>query len=212
MKTGQVVPEYRQIADVVPEGSRRIARVEHFDISKDEAEFHNLRCAINSRRLGMTHFVRPGRYARLYVNGQLMMSDTPMEQATSREAVELARGRVLIAGLGLGLIVLPILAKPDVESVTVVEKFADVVRLVSPAVRRAAGTDAGKLVVERADIWRWKPEMRRFDFAYLDIWPTINSDDYGEHVALRRKVRRYLRGNGVVRSWEFETLRDLRQR
>jgi hypothetical protein len=69
----------------------------------------------------------PGTYACLRVNGRLMMSDTRMEHYTNYKVVREARGNVLIAGLGLGMILHPILAKKEVLSVTVIEKYADVI-------------------------------------------------------------------------------------
>ena len=48
-------------------------------------------------------YVPPGRYARLFVNGTMFMSDTPMERNTNYAVVRNAHGNVLIAGLGIGL-------------------------------------------------------------------------------------------------------------
>jgi len=70
---------------------------------------------------GRDTYIRPGRYARLHVGHVLMMSDTDMERRSNVQVVQQARGHVLIAGLGM--ILHPILAKPEVTRVTVVEKY-----------------------------------------------------------------------------------------
>jgi spermidine synthase len=60
------------------------------------------------------------------------MADSEPEMRDHYEAVARARGRVLINGLGLGMVLSAILAKPDVEHVTVVEVEPDVIALVGP--------------------------------------------------------------------------------
>ena len=50
-------------------------------------------------------YIPPGRYTRLMLHGSVMMSDTPSERISNRFFVMNAHGRILIAGLGLGLIV-----------------------------------------------------------------------------------------------------------
>jgi hypothetical protein len=58
-----------------------------------------------------------------------IMSDTPSEIHEHDEAIENAHGRVLITGLGLGVLVSALLAKPEVEHITVVEIDRDVIGL-----------------------------------------------------------------------------------
>ena len=60
------------------------------------------------------------------------MSTTPFEQRTNRTAFYDATGRVLINGLGLGMLLAAILRKPDVKRVRVIEHDADVIALVGP--------------------------------------------------------------------------------
>lgn len=99
---------------VIPEKTVGFAKVEHFDVSESESRMTALH--------GGRSFVEAGRYARLLVRGELLMSDTPYERRTNRAIVEAATGRVLIAGLGLGMVLTAILQKRDVSDVVVVEK------------------------------------------------------------------------------------------
>lgn len=198
---------FPSMVDVVPAGTRETARVEHFEITAAEASFVNILRARGYEQ------VQPGQYARLIVNGQLVMSDTDYELWTMRDAVRAARGDVLIGGLGLGLVALAILRKPEVHSVTVVEKNADVVALVEDPLRRQLTvTQSAGFLVWTADVRTWEPKVfnvHRFDYAYLDIWPNVCVDDYADHVALRRRVRRWMKKGGKVDSWQFEHLQDL---
>lgn len=110
--------------------------------------------------------VEPRIHVELHINGRLMMSDARMEQLTNAEFVERAHGDVLVAGLGLGMVLFPVLVKPAVQSVTVIERNADVIALVEPAVRHP------KLTVIHGDIFQWAPEGKVFQTIYFDIWPT----------------------------------------
>lgn len=61
-----------------------------------------------------------------------IMSDTPSEIREHKMAIEDATGDVVITGLGLGCIVSALLAKPDVNTITVVEIDRDVIALTGP--------------------------------------------------------------------------------
>jgi hypothetical protein len=67
-------------------------------------------------------------YVRLVKKGEgVMMSDTPMERNTNYHILDKANGDVLIFGLGIGLIILPLLRKENVKSITVVELYQDLI-------------------------------------------------------------------------------------
>lgn len=133
-----------------------------------------------------------GRYARLLVNGQVMMTDAEFERRTNRSVISKARGDVLIAGLGIGLILDPIIAKA--HSVTVVEKYQDVIDLVAPAFPA--------IRVIRADVLRWKPPTDvRYDAIYFDIWPDICINDHVVATKLERRFKPHLRRGGYMGSW-----------
>lgn len=174
--------------DVVPPGKLPGAEVVHFEITKEEAEFGNLRAAIH----GMGRdTVRPGRYAKLLVGGRLMMSDTDMEWQTSRNFIWRAHGDVLVAGLGLGLVLVPVLAKPEVKSVLVIEKSQDVVDLVLPHLQKLPGAE--KLAVVVADALEWRlPKGQIWDTIFFDIWPNVCEDNLVEMTRLKRRFARRL--------------------
>ncbi|MCV5648158.1 hypothetical protein OFN55_36090, partial [Escherichia coli] len=75
--------------------------------------------------------IPPGRYRRLSNGWDVVMSNTPMEIRTCQDFIERATGRVLINGLGLGMVLHAILQKDDVTHVTVIEKEQDVINLVA---------------------------------------------------------------------------------
>jgi hypothetical protein len=118
----------------------------------------------------------------------VMMSDFYYERITCAEVVERAHGDVLIAGLGLGMILHPMLQKPEVRSVTVIEKFQDVVDLISPTLPIDS-----RLTIFTADIFDWQPAPgRSFDIVWFDIWPDIEARRLPEMDALHRRYLPYL--------------------
>lgn len=136
------------------------------------------------------HNIAPGHYVKLSYQGQVVMSNTPMEQRTNRHFVCHAHGDILIGGLGIGMIIMAIQNKEDVKSITVLEKNAEVIQMV------ASQLDLNEKVrIIQADVFSWKPaKSQRFDCIYMDIWPAINYDIYRrEMVPLKRRYGHYLK-------------------
>lgn len=131
--------------------------------------------------------------------------------------VGVAHGRVLIAGLGLGMIVHGAMKKPEVKHVTVIEKSADVIGLVSPSLPPRPR----KMAIIEADIFDWRPARGSlFDVIYFDIWPDRNGDNLTEIAKLHRSFARFLNRdnpNAWMNSWYrdqlvYERARDRRNR
>lgn len=207
-----MLSDFEPMANHIPAGEKGVAKIEHFTVSEQDAKYTSIRAAFNP---GRDEYVAPGKYVRLYIGRTLMMSDTRMEQSSNRAVIHHSKGDVLIAGLGVGLILLPILRKPEVKSVTVIEKYQDVVDLVDPAVRSALKPKlASKLKVITADILEWSPPKgQKWDCIYFDIWPNVCEDNLGEMAKLHRKFARRKRSTDVwMDSWKRGYLQDLRSR
>jgi hypothetical protein len=181
----------------LPPGKIGVAEVTHFTLSEDEARFGNLRAMIHGDQDAL---VSPGRYVMLKINGKLVMTDTAMERRTNRRFVNKAQGRVLVAGLGIGLILHPLAAKPEVTEVLVIEKEPDVVALVGPTL--PANVQA-KILLGIGDIFTWRPTRGTlFDTIYFDIWPDISADNLVEIRQLKQAFRRYLSPGGWMGAWK----------
>ena len=101
---------------------------------------------------------------------QTVMSNTPDEIADHEVAFAHATGRVLITGLGLSMVVSGLLAKTDVEHIDVVERDADIIRMVAPAY-----AEEDRVTIHHADAMTWTPPPRvLWDFAWHDIWARID--------------------------------------
>lgn len=132
-----------------------------------------------------------GDYIKLIVDGELMMSNTPMEKRTSFDFVRNAEGDVFICGLGIGLVIMPLLESENVKSITVIEKYQDVIDCVLPQIR---GYDTkNKLTVICADCFEFKTPDR-YDTIFIDIWGSINRDVYEtEMKPLKNKYKKFLK-------------------
>jgi hypothetical protein len=190
------------LRSILKEGKSGDTSVEHFSVSKNAADFFNLRCIINEQP---TQTIRPGKYTRLVVAGDVMMSDTPMEWRTNLAFIGRAHGHVLIGGLGLGMVLPPILAKTSVKSVTVLEKSTHVLKLVRPYYKHR------KLRVVEADVFTWVPDKnQKFDTIYMDIWFDTCADNLDEMRALRAHYYGWL--NAKNRMSNFRCWRELETR
>ena len=138
--------------------------------------------------------VDPGNYIRLMHDGKLVMSDTDMEKRTNAEFCSKAHGDVLIGGLGIGLIVLAIQDKPEVNSITILECNQDVIDLVATQLPLN-----NKVKIVNADVFTWKPDKGiRYDTIYMDIWPLISKEIYQKEMrVLKKKFARYLKSKDL---------------
>ena len=147
-----------------------------------------------------------GTYARLRINGTIVMSDTQMERRTNSEFLYRAHGHVLLAGLGLGM-VLHGLEKHmgRIQSITVVEINQDVIDLVAKHYKHP------KIKIVQGDITTWTPpEGMKYDVIYFDIWPVISEDNLKLMAQLGRRFAKYKnRANSAawMESWSRREMR-----
>lgn len=198
--------EFTDMATVLPECKKGEAEIRHCIIDEKAASFSQLREAITRGREGA---VKAGTFAQLFISGSLVMSDTEHERQSNWGVLrESYFGDILIAGLGLGMVLLPILARENVTSVTVIELSQDTVDLVVPHIKAAAGKDADKLTVIQGDIFEWKPPRgARYHTIYFDIWGDICQDNLPAMRKLHQKFRRRKLKGGWMSSWLYGELR-----
>ncbi len=184
--------------DVVPESKFGTVLVRHHTVTELEAQ---LQCMKGLRSA-------PETVAVLEVDGQIMMSDSLHEHITNTDIVLKSHGVMLIVGLGLGMILHPILAKPGVRSVTVVERNPDVIALIAPTLTEHLET--GRLEIVEGNIFAWEPPIGvRYDVVYFDIWPTIAAGNYEQTKTLHRRALRWRKKGGVIMSWCRDRFRDM---
>lgn len=173
---------YKDMTEVLLEKEQNGWKLEKFEVKNDDLLY--------AFRSG----VDPGNYIRLMHDGKLVMSDTDMEKRTNAEFCSKAHGDVLIGGLGIGLIVLAIQDKPEVNSITILECNQDVIDLVATQLPLT-----NKVKIVNADVFIWKPDKGiRYDTIYMDIWPLISKEIYQKEMrVLKKKFARYLKSKDL---------------
>ncbi len=142
-------------------------------------------------RLG-ARATRPGTYTGLVLNGRLWMSDTDAEKRDHMPALrQMAINRVervLINGLGLGMVLKAALTFDHVKHVDVVEIDERVLRLVGSHYAKDP-----RVHLHHADAYeqatKW-PKGTTWDVAWSDIWPDASTDNLPSMTRLRRSYGR----------------------
>lgn len=184
----------------VPDGESGPWKIDTFTVSKEEARFESARAIFSGNPIMR---VSPGTYKRLTCKGRgVVMSNTQMEVSTNYEAFRNSKGRVLINGLGLGMLLEAILSKPEVTYVRVIEKEQDVINLVAPHF-----ASDPRVEIIHADAYEYIPAKgERFDYCWHDIWDEICYDNLGLMAKLgRRYGKRRSDGQGF---WSRDLIRS----
>lgn len=181
-----------RVSDFIEVGEQGRWRVKHYNVTDESWRLERLRimheCGDDefSRTMKLERQIPPGPYCTLsrrateremedneYVKAEgymPIMSDTPAEINEHQHAFMYAGGRVLIHGLGLGVLVSALLAAPHVDHIDVVEIDPDVIALIGPYY-----THDPRVHIHQGDCLRmdWSPEIE-WDYVWHDIWSDIS--------------------------------------
>lgn len=139
---------------------------------------------------------------------EIVMSDSMMEKRTNIDFVNEANGDVLIAGLGLGMIVLAIQDNPKVKSITVVE--------IDSKLKELSMQGLGKFLNEKVnivieDINNFTP-TKKYDVVYCDIWNNIDGENWEEMKSLTKKFKYFVNrdnDSAFLDHWRKKDVRGL---
>lgn len=168
-----------RLAVDLPEGELDGVRVSRFTV--EPGNVHNMLL-----RAGGRH-TRPGTYTALTADGKLWMSDTDAEKADHIPAVGAIEStearRVLIHGLGLGMVLNAALSFEHVEQVDVVELDQRIIDLVG-----SHYADDERVRIHHGDAYTYRfPKGSFWQVAWHDVWPTITSDNLAGMAKLMRR-------------------------
>lgn len=141
------------------------------------------------------YFEKTFPFPAILENGVEWMTVTPNEIETMREPIANSHGRVLTLGLGLGYFAFHTAEKPDVESVTVVERDPDVIRLFREWLLPQF-PNAHKIEIVQADALAFLdiPQIaNRFDYVFADLW-----HDQSDGLPLYLQLRRIEKTRGIA--------------
>ena len=180
----------------VPNGTCGEWSVEDFEVTETGSMVSHYQCPGRG--------VAPGKYTKLVRGTTIVMSNTPAEIRDHLDfihRVQRVGGHILINGLGLGVALSKILEFENVESVTVIEKSEEVIKLVAGSFKDF------RVEIINADAFEWVPPKGvRYNAVWHDIWDFICGDNFAEMTKLHRK---YGRRTDWQESWcRWECKRD----
>lgn len=103
----------------------------------------------------------------LKISGKIWMTDDPQYVWSLESFAERAKGKVLVAGLGLGIVVHQLVKNPAVTEINVIERNMDVIRLVQPLL-----PNDPRIHVIEGDFYEWcdHTSMKTDFFPDTVIW------------------------------------------
>jgi hypothetical protein len=168
-------------------------------------------------------FTEEFHFPAVLEGGNEWMTLTPVDLDTCDEAIEAARGKVVTFGLGLGYYAFMVSEKAEVESITVIEKSPDVIRLferyILPYFKHPK-----KVKIINADAFEYAEKImpkEGFDLAFVDTWRDAGDGApmYGrmkklEHLSHNTKFMYWIEGflKSRVRAERFEEIKDAMER
>jgi len=203
--TSEFVPMYK----ILSEGQTKNFELKKQKTTKQEVKLAELRAIFNPEaippKIG-TLMVLKRKSGKTW-RDDCVMSDAEFEKMTNREFVNVARGNVLIAGLGIGMIVIPLLKDKGVKKITIVEKEKDVIDLIFSKVKKH--DKSNKLEVIHSDIFELElPKEQKFDVIYFDIWDNVCGDNYQQMKDLKKKFRKNRAKGSIMMCWQEESTRS----
>jgi spermidine synthase len=139
-------------------------------------------------------------YVVLYDKSQskVMMTNNEFEMITNQKFIDNAKGDVIIFGLGIGLIIYPLLQDDNIKSITIVEVDKDLIDETFPILLKA--DTKSKLKVVNSDAFQYQDD-KKYDTIYFDIWAIINEQAFSEMKVLSNKFSSNLNKGGWIESW-----------
>ena len=145
-------------------------------------------------------FTEEFRFPAVLEGGNEWMTLTPVDLDTSDEAIEAAHGRVVTFGLGLGYYAYMCSEKEEVESITVIEKSPDVIKLFKTHILPQF-PNKDKVTVIEADAFEYAGKdmaAAKYDVAFVDTWRDASD---GTPMYIKMKSFEYLSPNTKFLYW-----------
>jgi len=139
----------------------------------------------------------------LFKDDMIVMCTTQFELATNKPFLDIANGDVLIIGLGLAMIVFPLLNDETISSITIVEKDLEVIQYIGNKVSQF--DLEGKVSIVNGDAYDHYNNMdpnKKYDTIFLDFWNQLNKENIEEVTTVKENYRPFLKDqNSILLSW-----------
>ena len=145
-------------------------------------------------------------YLALLENDTIWMCITPNEINTMKPAIENAKGKVLVLGLGLGYFPYMISLKKEVSEIVVVEKDKQIIDIFNTFI--APNIKNSKITVINEDAYKYLNNSKEFDMVFADLWH--NPEDGIFHYINLKKIEKEL--NSIFIYWLEPSLKQMIRR
>jgi hypothetical protein len=128
------------------------------------------------------------------------MTTSPQEIRQMREDIKNISGKVLIGGLGLGVVAKLLDEKPEVTDILIVEQSQEIIDLVFD------NLNLKKASVTKYDLFSYLERIPlSFDYGYYDIWCPTGEDVLFTHIRPLRKLSKKRIKKEVI-CWQEKTM------
>ncbi|MBO7494990.1 MAG: hypothetical protein J6T98_00435 [Salinivirgaceae bacterium] len=144
-------------------------------------------------------------YPAVMEDGHEWMAIKPNETATITFAVNAAHGKVATFGLGMGYYPYLVHLKPNVESITIIERSAEVIELFKTHILPQFDMPE-KVRIVQSDAFEYAEKQmpaEKFDYAFADTWRDVSD---GLSMYLRMKKLEHLNPHTEFSYWVEESL------
>jgi len=138
----------------------------------------------------------------LYIDDKYWMCDVPEEVEAQREIASQARGEVLVAGYGLGIVQRLMSDNDRINSILTIEKHPEVLE----ECRKTYGRTYGRIIIE--DFFNYQCE-ERYDCVIGDLWIDQSKKDLETFSQFKKKANTLIKNNGQILGWGFDYMEDL---
>lgn len=134
-----------------------------------------------------------------------MMSNHETETITNQKFLDRAKGDVLIFGLGLGVIIFPLLSDDSITSIDVVEIDLSLIEYVGNVISKQDFNR--KVNIVNGDVFSYHESLKKsYDTIYLDIWEFVGEKELFEIKELHKTYHKFLNKSGWIDSWRSEKM------
>jgi hypothetical protein len=122
------------------------------------------------------HLKKSAIITELKINDEVVMVDDPLHWIGMQRLAEACKGKVLIGGLGLGLILHHLATNNDVSEVKVVEINSDVINLIKPLLPKD-----DRVEIVNDNVFNYEYVHGNYDTIVLDLW--VRGEDIKTKIA-----------------------------
>lgn len=136
-----------------------------------------------------------------------IMSSNAHEIFSCKSFIDQAYGDVLNFGLGLGIIIFPLLNDPIVKSIKIIESDEDLIKMISPLIKLRDYNN--KVSIIHGDAFTFHKNLQeKFDTIFFDIWPILDINALKDMEYLHTVYAKNLKTEkSLMTSWCYDEIK-----